>query len=135
MRFSHRKRLKPTIGINLTPILDVTFQLLITFIIIAPTLKHGINLDLPKATAEKISQKKPITIYATKNKWVYLNKQHIEFATLKEALQTKFQNDPLITVYIEADGNLPYDFVAKIISIVKDVGIERVGLVTEPQKQ
>ena len=119
----------------MTPIVDITFQLLITFLLVAPTLKHGINLTLPKATAEKISQQKPLTIYLTKEKWIYLNNQHLELDVLKEMLQTKYQNDPLITVYIEADGSLPYDFVAKVIAIVKQVGIERVGLVTEPQRE
>jgi len=135
MRFSHRKRLDPITGINMTPIVDITFQLLIAFLLIAPTLKHGINLALPKATAEKISQQKPLTVYITKDKWIYLNNQHFELDVLKEMLQSKYQNDPLITVYIEADGSLPYDFVVKVIAIVKEIGIERVGLVTEPQRQ
>ena len=123
--------------INMTPFVDVVLVLLIIFMVTAPLLEQGIKLNLPVAkggTLEKVEE--PVVISLKDNKLVFLNSQQVPEANLEKRIELMFRNRKDKNVFIKADQDLPYGFVAKIISRVKEGGVEKIGLVTlPPEKQ
>lgn len=124
----------PMAEINITPFVDVMLVLLIIFMVAAPLLESGIAIQLPKASAKAIpkSDESPVTLNITKDSRVYLNKDEISLNELPTKLQSFFQRRDKKEIFIRADGELPYAFVAQAMAIVKTAGIHKIGLVTLP---
>jgi len=123
----------PLSEINVTPLVDVMLVLLIIFMITAPMLTAGVDVDLPNARAPKLDvdqEKLLLTIDAEKQ--VFLGKTKVPDGQLEDALRTneKLQMDK--ELYVRADENVPYGFVVKVFALIREAGIEKVGLVTDP---
>ena len=128
--------------INLTSLLDLTFMLLITFIIIAPTLKHGLQIDLPEVKASKIDvEDKTMTVVIKELETdedmerVYLEGNRIDLDGLGERDEAAFQNNPKINVVIESDKDVRYGTFARVIHVLQEAGISNIGLATEPEQK
>ena len=144
-RISRRRRrssLQPMDQINLTSMLDLTFMLLITFIIIAPTLKHGIQIDLPEVKAEKLdSEEKSMTIVVKKlepdedMERVYLDGDRIDLDKLGERVAAAFDKNPKLNVVVESDKEVRYGTFARVVATLQKAGIANVGLATQPEIQ
>jgi biopolymer transport protein TolR len=134
----HRRNIEPQSNINLTSLLDVTFQLLIVFFLIAPTLKHGIKMELPEVKATALETKKSFTISIQKRapdedtERIYLDDKRVDLEELGDKLQAYYQRDREINVIVEADKGIPYGTFVKVISLIQDVGITNIGIATEP---
>lgn len=126
--------------INLTSLLDLTFVLLIAFMIVAPALKHGIKIDLPKVDADSIVPKKAYSIVIKKRKTgesesnIYLNEKRVDLDEIFEKLQANYERDPEIDVLIESDKSVLWDDFAKVLGAVRKAGVRNIGLVTEPER-
>jgi len=117
--------------INLTPLVDVTLVLLIIFMITAPMLNHGISVNLPVSEGEKLDDsKKPVILSIKSNKELFLNDVKIELNTLKDRLDFIYKNKESKEIFIKADKDLNYGYVASIINASKKAGIKKIGLVT-----
>lgn len=133
-----RKTIEALNAINLTSLMDLTFVLLISFMIITPSLKHGIKIDLPKVNGENMSPKKSYDIIIKKRELgesesrVYLNDKRIDLDELVETLQANYERDPEIDVIIEADKDVLWDDYAKVLGSVKRAGVTNVGITTQP---
>ncbi len=126
--------------INLTSMLDLTFMLLITFIIIAPTLKHGLELDLPEVKASKLDVEKKSLTVAIKAlepeedmERIYLDGNRIELSKLGERLAASFEKNPKLSIVIESDRKVQYGTFAHVVAEIQKAGIENIGLVTVPE--
>jgi biopolymer transport protein TolR len=119
--------------INVTPLVDVMLVLLIIFMVSAPMMTTGIEIDLPKTRApvmEKEQEKLLLTI--TKDQKVMLGEAVVPAENLEAALTTNDRLQREKELYLQADETVPYGFVAKIMALVRRGGIEKIGLVTDP---
>ena len=119
--------------INVTPLVDVMLVLLIVFMISAPLMQQGAQIDLPKASTGSLDETPDqIVLVVKQNKKITLNDKPIKKGTLRKKLAGIASVKPDVQVYIRADRKLPYGFIAQVIAEVRQAKIFRVGLVTEP---
>ena len=136
-RFSQRSYLVTLSEINITPLLDLAFVLLIIFVITTPLLEQSINLKLPKGMGQpdKSVNKRDIRTVEISNTGVYaLDRQRMPFNELLARLAAEFRSNPNLIVYIRADGDGPYKYVADLFDGCQRYGITRYSLRTEPTK-
>jgi len=122
--------------INVTPLVDVMLVLLIIFMITAPMMTRGIKVKLPETTAKALPQKeRPQTVVLNKKGVIYLNSVRIDRMALKARLSAMKKKDPKLKVILRADKDVPYGIVARLITDIKEAGIQELGLVTRPPKK
>jgi len=134
-RFSQRNSLVTLSDINITPLLDLAFVLLIIFVITTPLLEQGLNLKLPGGGREDHKRLDPRDIRTvdinTLGQFKFQNQWHTP-----EDIATKLKNEqrsnPNLIVYIRADQNGPYKFVAALLNRLEQMGVLNVSLRTEP---
>ncbi|MCU0858553.1 MAG: biopolymer transporter ExbD [Pontiellaceae bacterium] len=117
--------------INLTPMMDLTFILLITFIITFPMIEQGgITVDLPsaKSTMKNKDKGRDITIDAQGN--IFLDKQPVT----KEELAQAMRASPEAIVYVRADHSVDYGRVAEVAGILTEAKVEKMGLITQAEE-
>jgi biopolymer transport protein TolR len=119
--------------INVTPFVDVMLVLLIIFMVTAPMMVQGLNVDLPEATAKPLdSEKEHLIITIDKNHLVYINDFKVSVEFLGEKLDKMLQGRSDREVYLKADKNIPYGIVVQVMAEIKKAGIEQLGMITEP---
>lgn len=127
--------LTPISEINVTPLIDVMLVLLVVFMVAAPMLESGIAIQLPKAGGKALSKSEdPTTLSLTKDYRVFINKTEIPYAELVPQLKGFMRGRSQPELFIRADGELPYGFVAQTMASVKASGIHKIGLVTMPEE-
>src|SRR5210317_2477240 len=119
--------------INVTPFVDVMLVLLIIFMVTAPMMIEGLNVDLPEATAKPLdSEKEHLVITIDKNNLVYINDFKVAVDFLGEKLNKILQGRSDREVYLKADKNIPYGIVVQVMAEIKGAGVENLGMITEP---
>ncbi|KJR43997.1 Biopolymer transport, TolR [Candidatus Magnetoovum chiemensis] len=117
--------------INVTPFVDVMLVLLIIFMVTAPMMKQGLDIDLPKTKGDALERQERYTITINKGGELFLNTKEVT----KEELVSKMASISKINpdVYIEADKDVPYGTAIDVMSEIKASGIEKIGIITEPK--
>jgi len=119
--------------INVTPFVDVMLVLLVIFMVTAPMMQEGVDVNLPQAQGKALpSKEKRMTISITSTKEIYLNDRKIELADLENKIRTVFQNRTDRQLFLKADEIVPYGFVVRTMSAVRNAGIDQLGMVTVP---
>lgn len=119
--------------INMTPFVDVVLVLLIIFMVTAPMLEQGIKINLPAAKGNTMTkEEEPVVVALRDNQTIFINSQEVTETSLEKRIDLLFRNRANKNIFIKADEKLPYGFVAKIISKIKEGGVEKIGLVTVP---
>ena len=119
--------------INVTPFVDVMLVLLIIFMVTAPMMIEGLNVDLPEATAKPLdSEKEHLVITIDKDLLVYINDYKIGVDSLGDKLSKTLQGRSDREVYLKADKNIPYGIVVQVMAEIKAAGVEQLGMITEP---
>jgi biopolymer transport protein TolR len=120
--------------INVTPLVDVMLVLLIIFIITAPMLVQGLKVNLPKQDAPAIvtDSDEPLVLTLNTDRIIYLGDEPIHLELLGDRLGATLAGAPR-PVYIKADEELPYGFVVRVLAVLDQVGVEQVGMVTQPE--
>lgn len=133
-RFSQRNSLVTLSDINITPLLDLAFVLLIIFVITTPLLEKSIDLKLPQGgQTEKQVDKNDIATVEISSTGIYaLNQQRMYLPQLLARLAQNFRANRNLIVYIRADKDSRYDFVARVIDGCQRAGITRYSLRTDP---
>ncbi len=119
--------------INVTPMVDVMLVLLIIFMVTAPFIQQGVDVDLPQVKAPQLDVKEDrIIMTLTKDRKIYIGKAEIARDVLRDKLvgNVKLKRDK--EIYLHADRALPYGFVVDIMAVIKDAGVESLGMVTDP---
>lgn len=120
--------------INVTPMVDVMLVLLIIFMVSAPLMQQGIQVDLPKTKSPALSeQEKPVVLAVTKSGDVEIAGNVIPGAQIAEKLRAIYAKREKKEIFIQADKSISYGIVATVMSQVQAAGIVRIGLVTEPK--
>ena len=121
--------------INVTPLVDVMLVLLIMFMVTAPMMQQGIEVDLPKTTTTGIQQQNedPLVLVISHDKKMSIAKQNIPSDNLRDKLKAIFAARKNQQIYIQADKRVDYGFVAEAMAEIKAAGITNIGLVTQPK--
>ena len=131
--FSPRRDGTTISQINVTPFVDVMLVLLVIFMVTAPILQQGVQVNLPEAKAGAIAGKEePLVVSITEKGQVYLNDNRIKLAELKLKLQAIRQVQKGKEVFLRADKSVPYGVVMKAIATIKEAGIVKLGMMTQP---
>ncbi|MES0371253.1 MAG: protein TolR [Mariprofundaceae bacterium] len=127
------KETEPMGEINVTPLVDVMLVLLIIFMVTAPLMTQGVNIDLPDAKSPAMQQNiEPLVISIRKSGNIYIQKHRIKLNKLAPRIAAMRKNKPNLPVFIRGDAKTPYEYVAQVMSSLEKAGIKKVGLVTEP---
>ena len=119
--------------INVTPLVDVMLVLLIIFMITAPMLQTGVDVDLPDAKAQTIPDDEgKLILTLTLDKRVFLGKLQIPYEDMEETLKNNARLQADKELYLHADTNLPYGEVVKVMAAIKQAGVNKLGMVTDP---
>ena len=129
-----RKHRRPYLAeINVTPFVDVMLVLLVIFMITAPLMQHGMEVQLPKASIAPIPIKEIPTITLKSNKKIFWKQEEqANLMGLTRNVEQYIQAHKEGGVYLRADKTLDYGFVMHVLSIVKQAGVQNIGMVTEP---
>jgi biopolymer transport protein ExbD len=130
-RRSSVKPLQEMSEINMTPLIDLTFLLLITFILIMPAVEQGIPVNLPKGKAEEMDQKKTHSITLDVKGGIFLDSAPISKEQLASEMKTIGRADPDVTVMVRGDADILYGKIVEIMGILHDAEITRMALVTQ----
>lgn len=118
--------------INVTPLIDVMLVLLVIFMVTAPLLTTGVEVDLPKAkSAPMQADDTKLLIIVTADEHVYLGKDEITEA-VEEKLTTNTRLQEEKEVYIQADENVKYGAVLRVMAAARTAGVEKLGMITDP---
>jgi biopolymer transport protein TolR len=120
--------------INVTPFVDVMLVLLVIFMVTTPLMQSGIGVNLPRAATDTAPAEEGLRLTVTPDKYIHIENSMININLLERRLREYFYGKSKKVVYIQADENLPYGFVVKIMDIIKKVGVEVIGLMTEPEE-
>ncbi len=119
--------------INVTPLVDVVLVLLIIFMVTAPMMQQGLDVNLPKASAKALpAEEEKMIVTITKKQEVYLNKTKFAVNDLRPKLQAIYADRTRKEIFLKADRDVSYGFVVQVMAEIKKAGIEKLGMVTEP---
>lgn len=122
--------------INVTPLVDVMLVLLVIFMVTAPMMQQGVQVNLPKADAKGISAHEDTVIVAVdKSGRTFINKDEVPAGDLRARLADMFSTRTKKEVFLKADAGVPYGEVVRAMADIKGAGIERLGMVTEPSQK
>ena len=131
-----RTRTPPMSEINVTPMVDVMLVLLIVFMVTAPLLTVGVQIDLPKTKATIIQgQDEPLAITIDAQGQVYLQDTEIDIEGLVPRLRAITDNNPDVRIFVRGDASVNYGRVMEVMGTVNAAGYKKVALVTQQQKK
>jgi len=119
--------------INVTPLVDVMLVLLVIFMVTAPMMQQGVQVNLPKADTKAMTPtEEAVVVSVDKSGKVFINKDEVPIGDLRTSLATMFASRAKKEVFLKADAGVPYGEVVRAMADIKGAGIERLGMVTEP---
>lgn len=122
--------------INVTPLVDVMLVLLIIFMITAPMMNQGLDVDLPETTTKSLRQKEdPIIVTIDKEGSIMLKKTDVTRPLLKQQLMQFSREEKDNPIYLKADKNVAYGLVVAVMADIKDAGFDKLGMITQPPEE
>jgi biopolymer transport protein TolR len=123
--------------INVTPLVDVMLVLLVIFMVTAPMMQQGVQVNLPKADTKSLAPKEDTVVVSVEQSGrTSINSTEVPGDQLKEKLSTMLAGRAKREVFLKADSSVPYGEVVKVMAQIKGAGVERLGMVTEsPQRR
>jgi biopolymer transport protein TolR len=117
--------------INITPFVDVMLVLLVIFMVTAPLMQQGIDVNLPKAKGKDLPPEERITLVIRKDRTIFMNDTQLSVDGMRRKLEAISKMNP--NVFLKADKDVPYGLVVEVMSEIKEAGIEKLGMITEPK--
>jgi TolR protein len=117
--------------INVTPFVDVMLVLLVIFMVTAPLMQQGVDVNLPKAKGKDLPPDERISLVIKQDRTIYMNDIPVSMADMKQKLEASSKLNP--NVFLKADKDVPYGLVVEVMGEIKEAGIEKLGMITEPK--
>lgn len=121
--------------INVTSLVDVAFVLLIIFMITAPMLQGGVDVQLPRAEARPLKAEEGLVVTVDRSGRIFLDQTSVSYDDFRVAFQAVVATRKPSGVYLRADRRVPYGEVIKVLAAIKAAGVRDVGLVAEDEDQ
>ena len=126
---------RPLSEINVTPFVDVMLVLLIIFMVTAPLMQQGIDVDLPETTTQPLRvQDEPLILTVKKDGKYYIGRKELPADMLREKLEAIFEGRDSKVIFLRADREAPYGVVVKALAAAREAGASSLGMVTEPER-
>ena len=119
--------------INITPLVDVMLVLLIIFMVTVPMMQSGIAVRLPSAETRTNQSAGGLVLTLTKDRYVYMNDKIVNLYLLESRLKNFFFNSEKKVVFLKADKSLTYGYIIEVMDIIKNAGVDTVGMIVEPK--
>lgn len=120
-------------GINITPLMDLTFLLLIVFMITAPMLEYAVDVSPPQMTADAIDDPDNVLINLDAAGRIVYDNRHMSLDALRDALGELSETRPAAAVLIRADEQRAYGEIVQLMRTVKNAGLFNISLITQPE--
>lgn len=127
-----RESLKPNPELNLINLIDVLFAILIVFMITAPLMSQGVKVELPKAQAASLEEKKAIQVTVTKEREILINETPSDPVSFEKDFRQVWTGDEETAIVINSDQSVPYGYVMELVAAVQRQGGKRLGFLTDP---
>jgi biopolymer transport protein TolR len=120
--------------INVTPFVDVMLVLLVIFMVTAPMMQQGIDVDLPETTTQPLRvTDEPLILTVKKDGTYHVGRKQLPAEELREKLEAIFEGRDTKELYLRADKDAPYGVVVKALAAAREAGAKQLGMVTEPE--
>ena len=131
--FKRYRAKMPIADMNIVPLVDVMLVLLVIFMVTAPMMQQGVQVNLPKADTKAMTPvDESVVVSVDKNGKVFIDKDEVPAGDLRKRLSVMFVTRAKKEVFLKADAGVPYGEVVRTMADIKGAGIERLGMVTEP---
>lgn len=132
--FGHAKRRPPMADINVTPMVDVMLVLLVIFMVTAPLLTVGVQVDLPKTKAKAIAgSDEPLAVSIDREGQIYVQDTQMDLDAVVPRLQAISNNNSEVRIFVRGDASVDYGSVMQVMGILNAAGFSRVALITTQQ--
>ena len=121
--------------INVVPLVDVVLVLLVIFMVTAPMLYRGLDINLPQTATNTIKPEQRVVLTVERDRRVFLDKDQVPLIQLQPKLEALRRNNPAVSVFLRADRDVPYGTVVQVMDSIKKAGIDKLGMVTEPVRE
>ncbi|UCH93031.1 MAG: biopolymer transporter ExbD [Candidatus Aminicenantes bacterium] len=121
--------------INVTPLVDVMLVLLIIFMVTAPLMQSGIEVNLPSAETPGNPSSGGLVLTVTKDRYVYMENQIVNLFLLESRIKSYFLGKEKKIVFIKADKDVPYGYMIDVMDVLKKAGIHTVGLIVDKKQE
>ncbi len=135
MQISEQGTRRTMSEINVTPLVDVMMVLLVIFMVTAPMMQQGVDVNLPQAKGKALPASERIIVTIRKDNKVYINKAQVETRELQKKLKLIFAERENKELFLKADKDVPYGVVAEVMGEIREAGVEKLGMVTEPSSR
>lgn len=135
MKRRHARRRKIISDLNLTNLIDVVFVLLIIFMITAPMMTQGVQVDLPKADSDNVESNQSIQVSINGRNEIYIDQNKVSMVDFRREFKETFSGRVEVPVFVNADKKVPYGLVIRVISDIQKAGVVKLGFLTQPLDQ
>jgi biopolymer transport protein TolR len=117
---------------NLTNLIDVILVLLIIFMITAPMMTQGVQVDLPKADSENVESNQSIQVSINGRNEIYIDQDKVSLVEFRREFRDVFSGRVDLPVFVNADKKVPYGLVIRVIADIQKAGVVKLGFLTQP---
>lgn len=136
MGFNTGKRGALVSEINVTPLVDVMLVLLIIFMVTAPMMTQGLEVDLPETTAKSLRQEEePVIVTLDKDGKIMIGEIEVSQAMFRQQLEQQYGKEIEQPIFLKADKRVAYGMVVAIMADIKAAGFDKLGMITEPKEE
>ena len=133
-RHRRRHRFELNADVNVVSLIDVMLLLLVIFMITAPLMQGGVDIQLPETNAKPLESKDGMNITVNSKNEIFVDNDKMDISQFRLLFKSISKNRTRNGVYLRADRNVPYGTVAQLMAIMNGAGVTNVGLVTQPEE-